>query len=300
MTVTSVVVLTSACAKTKSKPKTPATPVETTVPAAPAATVTDPAAEAAKTATPAPGDASKTTAAQPAAGTPVAVANNSTTSTSTNPTTPSKDAPSKGDLPSQTQYPSQNGGGSTPAPTIPRIISLSHEGRGCPQGTVGGTVSADTKAFTLTFSEFEADIGPKIVATNGNTSCLVGVEFYVPANMTFTLLNLDIRGFVDLQDKVKMSLTNRFYFAEQASKVVEFNSDLVGVIQDNFTARRTVAPAQIMWSPCGPARKQILYIDTKVALDNAANLTGSGLVAVDSIDGEFIQKLAIDYKPCAG
>ncbi len=298
LTVSSVVVLTASCAKTKSKPKTPAAaPVATTTATDPAANATVPdatkAADPAATATPAPAPTTPVTTTA-VAGTPATPASNPTAQT----TPPSKGAPGKGDVPSQSDYPSQNGGGSQPPAAGPQITRITHVGKGCPVGTVGGNVSSDAKAFTLTFSDFDAEIGPKVAPSAASTSCLVGIEFYIPANMTFTLLNLDIRGFVDLQDKVKMSLTNRFYFAEQASKVQEMKGDLAGVLQENFNAHRVVSAAQTMWSTCGAARKQVLYIDTAVALSNAENTANSGLVTVDSIDGEFTQKLAIAYKPC--
>ncbi len=52
-----------------------------------------------------------------------------------------------------------------------RILDVKTSGAACPPGSVALNVSSDQEAFTTTFSNFVAEIGPGIPATEKQKSC---------------------------------------------------------------------------------------------------------------------------------
>src|SRR4051812_12485281 len=58
-------------------------------------------------------------------------------------------------------------------------------GSGCPLGSADVTVSPDSKAFTVTYSQFTAQAGPGTKPTDFRKNCQLALNVHVPQGDTF-------------------------------------------------------------------------------------------------------------------
>src|SRR3954463_5604665 len=67
-----------------------------------------------------------------------------------------------------------------PDPSSPFFLSLRYSGSGCPQGTVGQSLSGDRQTFTLIFDNFVASKGPGVPITENRKNCLLVLSTHTP------------------------------------------------------------------------------------------------------------------------
>lgn len=84
------------------------------------------------------------------------------------------------------------------APVAPDIQSISYGGTGCPQGTVGQSISDTRRVATLIFDNFVASSGPGVAATESVKACQVIANIQLaPGINRFTFLDTQ-RGYAQL------------------------------------------------------------------------------------------------------
>ena len=175
------------------------------------------------------------------------------------------------------------------------VQSVEAMGSGCPAGTVAENISGDNQSFTLAFSEYIAEIGPNIPRRERRKICTILVDLAIPAGFRFTLVDVDYRGFADLDAFVR-GIVQAKYFFQGDTTAVRNRHFFDGPIFDNYEERDTFGV--ISFSPCGGGKT--LVFDTEVAVQK---LLGSapdagGAMGVDTITGTFDQRYAIVWEAC--
>jgi hypothetical protein len=82
----------------------------------------------------------------------------------------------------------------TPLP----IQNIAYSGNGCPQGSVGQSISSDRISFTLIFDSYVASSGPSVPATENSKACRVDILLSLPHGWHFTGATFVRRGYVQL------------------------------------------------------------------------------------------------------
>jgi hypothetical protein len=72
-------------------------------------------------------------------------------------------------------------------------------GSGCPQGTAAVAVSPDNTAFTVTYSDYLAQVGGGAAPTAFRKNCQLNLIVHVPQGFTYAIASVDYRGFAYLQ-----------------------------------------------------------------------------------------------------
>lgn len=181
------------------------------------------------------------------------------------------------------------------APDYVEIDSISYAGTGCPAGTVAENLSDDGQAFTLLFDEYVAEVGPGISRKESRKNCVVNLDLKFPQGWSFTIMEVDYRGYVSLDSRIKAEQKSDYYFQGQRGSAA-LKTAFTGPIDEDFELNDTLALSALVWSPCGANRS--LNIKTQVRLNNSRNRRGSGIITTDSIDGELTQVYAIKWKRC--
>lgn len=183
-----------------------------------------------------------------------------------------------------------------PNPNQVSIQRITYAGKGCRQGTVSGNIAFDARAFTLTFNDFIAELGPNVPRGANSTHCTVTVDIRIPQGWSYTLFNADFRGYVALDAGARADLRTSYYFQANRNQTVRFNQQFRGYTEENFFKRDTVGIEDTVWSTCG--RNRALNIETTVDLSNQGSQQRQGLFAIDSIDGSFTQVFGIRWMRC--
>ena len=85
-------------------------------------------------------------------------------------------------------------------------------GSGCRIGTAAVAVSPDNKAFTVTYSEYLAQVGPDARPTDFRKNCQLNLRVNVPSGFTYGIAQADYRGFAHLERGAKGTQRASYYF----------------------------------------------------------------------------------------
>lgn len=185
----------------------------------------------------------------------------------------------------------------TPNPSQVYIKRVTYAGPGCPTGSVAHNLSLDAKAFTLLFSRLEAEIGGTVPPGSEKSSCRVTIDLRFPQGWSYTLFNVDYRGFASLDSGVVGQEKSTYWFQATPSKTSTFKMSLMGPYHDAYAKRDSLnIDSGTVWSPCGETRA--LNIDTEVSVSNASAPLNSGLITIDSMDGELKHVYGLTWMRC--
>jgi hypothetical protein len=177
------------------------------------------------------------------------------------------------------------------------FANVTANGTGCPSGTWDAAISEDGKAFTLTFSQYEALVEPS--RSFAIKDCAIGIDLKTPSGYSFAVSGFHYQGYAIL-DRRGMSAkqTAKYYFQGDPTMGIEKQSTMTGPYDDAYTFTDKVPVASMVWSPCGTTRR--LNANTRLLLRNNWNKTGTGYINTISVDGEAKTKFVFDlaWKTC--
>ena len=173
------------------------------------------------------------------------------------------------------------------------INSMSHGGTGCPQGTVGNLISDDRKAFTLIYDQFIAEVGPGVSLRERRKSCQLTIDFDYPEGWTYTLIDLDSRGFAYLEDPVSALQKTTYYFMGETNDIA-FQTEFDGPFEENYHYTDSML-IDAIWAPCG--ERKPLNVKSEIRL-STTNRKAAGLMTVDSTDGSLSHRFGLRWKRC--
>jgi hypothetical protein len=180
-----------------------------------------------------------------------------------------------------------------PNPADVYVESISYGGSGCPQGTVGQSLSDDRSSLTLIFDSFIASTGPGVPVTESRKNCQINVNLHVPQGWSFALASFDYRGFVELPAGVTASQTATYYFQGAATQSPRSTS-FVGPVAKDYLVHDQVPLLSLIWSQCNAVRP--ININSQIAI--VAGSSQAAQITVDSIDGKVRQLFKLAWIRC--
>jgi len=181
-----------------------------------------------------------------------------------------------------------------PDPSQVYVLGIAYGGTGCPQGSVGISLSTDRKTFTLIFDEYVASLGPGIRVTENRKNCQINVNLQYPQGFQYSLLSADFRGYVGIDAGVTATQKATYYFSgitEQASTETRFT----GPVSKDYLIHDEIPFTSTVWAPCG--QPQALNINSQILLQSSKS-GASGLLTTDSIDGKVTFILGLQWAVC--
>ncbi|MDN3610768.1 DUF4360 domain-containing protein [Vibrio ostreicida] len=175
------------------------------------------------------------------------------------------------------------------------IQSLQSSGSGCPFGTVSSTIAPDGKSFVLGFDEYIAEAGPDISRRENRKTCQVTAVLGIPNGFSFTLADVNYRGYADLDAQVSAKQTSSYFFAG-ARQEATLRTEFVGPISDNYQLSDRIGLESLVWSSCNATEPVV--IKTEIKVDNRRARDKSGLITLDTIDGKLTHRYGLMFKKC--
>jgi hypothetical protein len=180
-----------------------------------------------------------------------------------------------------------------PTPNNVYIESISYGGTGCPQGTVGTSVSDDRTVFTLIYDMFIASSGSGVPVVENKKSCELNLNFHIPQGFSLSIVNLTNRGYAQLaagqtgEVKSLVSIGN-------STKELSFDTDFVGPVVKDYTITDRLSMYGLVWSACGTSVP--LHMDNSITI--GGNTSVQGQLTLDSTDGKVSQEYGLIWKRC--
>ncbi len=184
----------------------------------------------------------------------------------------------------------------SPDPSQVYIQRLTYAGAGCASGTVAHNVASDAKAFTLLFSDFIAEAGPNVPLGKNKSACRVTVDLRFPNGWSYSVFTVDYRGFMSLDANVSTTQKSSYYFQAASGSARTFSTTKWGPLDQDYHLRDSIVVSDLNWSPCG--RTRAMNIDTEISVNNTRAPQSSGLITIDSIDGQLAQTYGIIWQRC--
>lgn len=169
-------------------------------------------------------------------------------------------------------------------------------GSGCPLGTAAVAVSQDNTAFTVTYSDYLAQVGGGSDPTAFRKNCQLNLIVHVPQGFTYAIASADYRGFASLQPGAK-GIEKASYYFQGSPSTASITHEFKGAYNDNWQATDTTDWAQLVWAPCGEQRN--FNINTELRVDaGTSDPAKSSFMTMDSTDGDISTEYHMAWKEC--
>ena len=184
------------------------------------------------------------------------------------------------------------------APSSFRILDIRTQGTGCNLGTVALNISSDRQAFTLSFSEFFAEITAGSGLTEAMSQCRVLFNTEQDAGWEYGVLGVNVRGAAFLDAGVRGRQVINFGALNRDGRSV---LDLQGPVEQDYIHSDQASLQNVRWTGCrrNDNRQKDFAVNTRLVL-NSSSPDAQGLMTVDSIDGEIKQIYDLVWRRCDG
>ncbi|SDN08813.1 DUF4360 domain-containing protein [Allokutzneria albata] len=169
-------------------------------------------------------------------------------------------------------------------------------GSGCPAGTAAVAVSPDNTAFTVTYSQYMAKVGPGISPTEARKNCQLNLKVHVPQGFTYAIAQSDYRGFANLA-RGATAIEQANYYFQGMSPTVAARHNFSGPLDDNWQTTDKVDIASLVYAPCGEKRNVNINTELRVS-KGTSPATETSFIAMDSTDGSIKTTYHFHWKTC--
>ncbi len=122
-------------------------------------------------------------------------------------------------------------------------------GTGCPQGSASATLSPDAKSLSILFDAYTLEAGGVTGRRLDRKSCNIAIPVHVPQGYSFSIFQVDYRGFNAIPRGGRSQFNVEYFFA--GSRGPRASRTFVGPVTDDFVISNTLAASAIIWSACG-------------------------------------------------
>ncbi|MGW4212509.1 DUF4360 domain-containing protein [Lentzea sp. NPDC004789] len=186
----------------------------------------------------------------------------------------------------------------TPPPDHITIDIVTINGSGCPAGTAAVAVSEDNKAFTVTYSDYLAQVGVGAKPTDLRKNCQLNLRVNVPQGFTYGIASADYRGFAHLEQGAYAVQKANYYF-QGMSQTEQISHRYNGPVSDDWQATDTTEIAAIVYSPCGEKRNFNINTELRVYGGTSNTTTTTSFMTMDSTDGSLETTYHFAWKHCS-
>ncbi|WNV84454.1 DUF4360 domain-containing protein [Umezawaea sp. Da 62-37] len=194
-------------------------------------------------------------------------------------------------------FPPGGAPGIVPPPDHITIEVVTVLGSGCPTGTAAVAVSPDNKAFTVTYSDFLAQVGIGALPTDFRKNCQLNLRVNVPQGFTYGIAQADYRGFAHLEAGASGTERANYYFQGMSPTSYKSHS-YNGPMSDDWQATDSTEVAAIVYSPCGELRNFNINTELRVAAGTSDPKKTTSFMAMDSTDGSIETTYHFAWKQC--
>ncbi|SDH19977.1 protein of unknown function [Lentzea fradiae] len=184
-----------------------------------------------------------------------------------------------------------------PPPDHITIDIVTVNGSGCPAGTAAVAVSEDNKAFTVTYSDYLAQVGVGAAPTDFRKNCQLNLRVNVPSGFTYGIAQSDYRGFAHLERGAYAIQKANYYFqgmSQNDPKQHRYN----GPHSDDWQATDTTEIAAIVYHPCGEKRNFNINTELRVYPGTSNTSTTTSFISMDSTDGAINTTYRFSWLTC--
>jgi len=173
------------------------------------------------------------------------------------------------------------------------VESISYGGTGCPQGTVGQSISDDRTVFTLIFDSFVASIGPGVPVTENRKNCQINVNLHIPQGWSYTIADVTYRGYVQLAAGHTATQSSLYYFSGSTQQA-RASTNFSGPAAKDYTIGDRLDLNALVWCECNA----VVPVNINSQVRIVGDASKQGQITTDSIDGKVTHIYGLQWKQC--
>ncbi|KAF4408343.1 MULTISPECIES: DUF4360 domain-containing protein [Streptomyces] len=170
-------------------------------------------------------------------------------------------------------------------------------GSGCPAGTAAVAVSPDNTAFTVTYSDYLAQVGVGAQPTDSRKNCQLNLDVHVPGGFTYAIASVDYRGYAHLE-KGASGLQKASYYHQGSPETASSTHEFKGPFSDNWQTTDSTDYGELVWAPCGVDRNVNINSELRVSGGESNTKESTSFMTMDSTDGAVSTEYHIEWKKC--
>ena len=184
----------------------------------------------------------------------------------------------------------------TPPPDKMVIDVVMANGSGCPKDTAYVLPALDNAAFTVTYSNYIAQVGAGSSADEFRRNCQLALNVHVPQGYTFAVAGADYRGYAHLEPGATGSETANYYFQGEP-QTTRIRHDFTGPVDTDFERTDSVGIGSLSYLPCGEER--FLNVNTELRVNLGwSSPKATSFLNMDSTDGRLDTVYHVAWKKC--
>ncbi|MFD8396639.1 DUF4360 domain-containing protein [Streptomyces sp. NPDC059680] len=170
-------------------------------------------------------------------------------------------------------------------------------GSGCPAGTASVAAAPDKTAFTVTYSNYLAQVGVGAKPTDFRKNCQIMVRVNAPQGFTYGIAQTDYRGYASLAGGASAREQASYYFQGQ-SPTANVVHPFYGPMDDNWQATDATAVRSIVYAPCGATRDLAINTQLNVSAGTSNPAKTTSFMTMDSTDGSLSTVYHLGWRKC--
>jgi len=170
-------------------------------------------------------------------------------------------------------------------------------GSGCPAGTAAVAPAWDNSAFTVTYSDYLAQVGVGATPTDFRKNCQLNLRISVPQGFTYAISEADYRGFASLAAGAT-GLEKANYYFQGTSPTTSVSHSFSGPMGDDWQATDSTDVAALVFAPCGEVRNLNVNTELRVYAGSSDRTKTTSFMAMDSVDGSVATVYHLAWKEC--
>jgi hypothetical protein len=189
----------------------------------------------------------------------------------------------------------------TPPPNDKIVIDVvTVNGSGCPAGTPGAAtvfVAPDNQAFTVTYSNYMAQVGVGAGPTDLRKNCQIALMVHAPQGFTYAIAQADYRGFASLARGATALQRANYYFQGQSATAF-INHNFTGAMADDWQSTDVTEIGALVFAPCGALRSFNINTELRVNAGTSDPRRTTSFIAMDSTDGSITTVYHFHWATC--
>lgn len=169
-------------------------------------------------------------------------------------------------------------------------------GSGCPAGTAAVAVSQDNTAFTVTYSNYIAQVGVGAGPLDMRKNCQLSLVVHVPAGFTYAIARADYRGFASIAPGATAISRANYYF--QGQSATAFKSHTYDSTTEEWQATDVTDLAALVFAPCGALRNFNINTELRVNRGTSDIKKTTSFIAMDSTDAAIDTTYHFHWQQC--
>src|SRR5262249_33907744 len=133
--------------------------------------------------------------------------------------------------------------------------------------------------------------GPGLPLSTGRKNCTLSIDLDCPAGWSFSLIDLDTRGYARF-DAGASGLQKTSYYFQGQPDTGSFSHRFDGPFDDDYMVRDELAVEATPWGSC--AQHRALNVNTQVRVTTPGST--QALMTVDSLDGQTAFILGFSWR----